>query len=178
MKFAKKISLFLGVLFCLGAGALWAQEDETPAEKQYREDYAQYQKIAAIKDPTQRSDEFVKFLRERPKSPIENYVLRNCLQVLQDLTDQQKWDALASRADVLIKIRPRVGETYYFLGNALRQQNKIPEAMDALAKCYVLRCPASDKARQFLEVLYKNTHKGQTTGMNQIIEKARKDIGD
>ncbi len=178
MKLVKKTLVFLGVMFCFGAGALWAQEDETPAQKQYREEYDQYQKIAAIKDPMQRSDEFMKFLKERPKSQIENYVLRNCLQILQELNDQQKWDILVQRAEVLTKVRPKVGETYYLLGYALRQQNKVPEAMDALAKCYVLRCPVSEKARQFLEMLYKGTHKGQTAGMDAIIQKARKDIGD
>ncbi len=178
MKITKKLAVLLGVIFFVAAWPLWAQEDETPAQKAYREDYDQFQKIAAIKDPLSRADEYLKFLKERPKSQIENYVLQNYLQILGELNTQQKWDTMGQKAENLVRVRPKVGETYYFLGFSLRQQNKIPEAMDALAKCYVLRCPVSEKARQFLESLYKGSHSGKTTGLEDVIQKARKDIGD
>jgi hypothetical protein len=48
--------------------------------------------------------------------------------------------------------------------------------MLALAKCYLLRCPASQKAKQFLEVIYKGLHQGKTTGVEAIIQKARSEL--
>jgi tetratricopeptide (TPR) repeat protein len=177
MGFAKILLPLLGVVVWVGTAQLRAQEEETAAQKQYREDYEQYQKIVAIKEPLKRSDELLQFLKDRPKSQLESNVLHDYLQIAQDLSNQSKWDVVVTQAERFIKIRPKTGEAYYFLGAALKQQNKIPEAMDALAKCYVLQCRVSERARQFLEVIYKGTHGGTTTGLDAIIQKAKTEIG-
>jgi tetratricopeptide (TPR) repeat protein len=177
MGFAKKLLPLLGVVLWLGAGPLQAQEEETPAQKQYREDYEQYKKIIAITEPLKRSDELLQFLKDHPKSQLEANVQHDYLQVVQDLFNQSKWDAVVTQSERFIKVRPKTGEAYYFLGAALKQQNKIPEAMDALAKCYVLQCRVSERARQFLEVIYKGTHNGTTAGLDAIIQKAKAEIG-
>ncbi|MGD0310338.1 MAG: hypothetical protein ABSC02_13760 [Acidobacteriota bacterium] len=176
MRTAKMLLPLLGMVLCMGSIRLYAQQDDAAKEEQYRADYDRFQKMMAIKDPMKRGEEFVQFLKDRPKSQLETYVLQNYYQILQEDNAQSKWDALALQSDALLKVRPKVGEAYFFWGTALRQQNKLPEAMEALAKCYVLRCPVSDKARQFLEVLYKGTHGGKTTGLDALIEKARSAI--
>jgi tetratricopeptide (TPR) repeat protein len=178
MGFAKKLLPLLGVVVWFGAAQLRAQEEETAAQKQYREDYEQYQKILAIKEPLKRGDELLQFLKDHPKSQLESNVQHDYLQIVQDLYSQSKWDSVVTQAERFIKVRPKTGEAYYFLGAALKEQSKIPEAMDALAKCYVLQCRVSERARQFLEVIYKGTHKGSTTGLDAIIQKARADIGN
>jgi len=176
MRTAKMLLPLLGMFLWIGSVRVYAQQDDPAKEEQYRADYDQFQKMMAIKDPMKRGEEFVQFLKDRPKSQLETYVLQNYYQILQEENAQSKWDALALQSDALLKVRPKAGEPYYYLGYALRQQNKMPEAMDALAKCYVLRCTMSDKARQFLEVLYKGAHGGKTTGLDALIEKARHEI--
>jgi hypothetical protein len=176
MRTATKLLPLLGMVLWIGSIRLCAQQDDTAKEEQYRADYDQLQKMMAIKDPMKRGQEFLQFLKDRPKSQLETYVLQNYYQILQEDNTQSKWDALELQSEGLLKVRPKVGEAYFFWGTALRQQNKLPEAMEALAKCYVLKCPVSDKARQFLEVLYKGTHNGKITGLDALIQKARSEI--
>ena len=177
MRIGKMLLPLLGVVLWFGTAPVWAQEDETPEQKQYREDYDVYQKISAVKEPLKRADQLLQFLRERPKSKLLANVQTDFLLILQDLTKQSKWDVVVTQAERFVKMHPRVGETYYFLGSALKELKKNPEAMDALAKCYVLKCPVSEKARQYLEYIYKGVNKGSTAGMDAIIRKARSEFG-
>jgi len=178
MGFAKKLLPLLGVVVWFGTARLRAQEEETPAQKQYREDYEQYQKVLAIREPLKRADELLQFLKDRPKSQLDPNIRHDYLQIVQDLSNQSKWDAVVTQAERFTKVRPKTGEAYYFLGAALKEQNKLPDAMDALAKCYVLKCGVSERARQFLEVIYKGTHNGKTTGLDALIQKAKAEVGD
>ncbi len=177
MEIFKKFIPLLGIVLWFGTAPLRAQEDETPEQKQYREDYEQYQKVAAVSDPMKRAEGLINFLQTRPKSQLAAKVQYDYLAIVQDWSRQSKWDTVVPQMERFIKLRPRVGEAYYFLGAALREQKKLPEAMDALAMCYVLKCPASQKARQYLEVIYKGMNKGSTVGMDAIIQKARKEVG-
>lgn len=169
--------LWLGVLLCFGTARLLAQEDETPAQKQYREDYEQYQKIQAVKDPASRVDELLKFIQERPKSQLLKNAQADFLFVLQDLGNQSKWETLVAWAGRFIKLQPRIGETYYYLGQALDKLAKPEDAMVALAKCYILRNPGSDRAKLYLDSIYKRTHQGKTDGLDVMIQKVRSELG-
>ncbi len=175
MRTAKTLLPVLGVVLWIGAAQLRAQE-EPPEETQYREDYERYQKIREVKDPMRRADELIRFLRERTRSRLEPNVATDMLYILQDLDKASKWDTIVAQAGRLIQVRPRIGETYYFLGRALKEQGKVPEAMDALAKCYVIKNPVSSKAKQFLDYIYKGA-RGNLNGLDALIQKARADIG-
>ncbi len=175
---AKRLLPLLGVIIWIGTTPLWAQEDETPAQKAYREDYEQYQKITAIKDPMKRADALLQFMGERPKTQIEANVRHDFLQIVQQSYSQSKWDTVVAQTERYVKVRPRVGEAYYFLGSSYKELGKLPEAMDALAKCSVIKSPISEKARTFLESIYKGTHQGKTAGLEDLIAKARREVGD
>jgi len=177
MRIRRMILPWLGVVLWFGIAPMLAQEDETPEQKQYREDYDVYQKITAVKEPLKRADQLLQFLQERPKSKLLVNVQSDYILFVQDLSKQAKWDAVVAQAERFIKLRPRVGEAYYLLGSALKELKKNTEAMDALAKCYVLRCPVSEKARQYLEYIYKGMNRGSTTGLDAIIQKARSEFG-
>jgi tetratricopeptide (TPR) repeat protein len=177
MRISRLMFLSLGVLLWFGAARLWAQEDETPTQKQYREDYEQYQKIQAVKDPTGRVDELLKFIQERPKSQLLKNVSADFLFMLQDLVKQNKWDTLVAWAGRFIKLQPRIGETYYYLGQALDSLKKSEDAMVALAKCYILKNPGSDRAKLYLDSIYKRSHQGKTDGLDTMIQKIRSEIG-
>ncbi len=172
---ARRLLPLLGVVLWFGTARVWAQ-DEPPGETKYREDYERYLKIKEVKDPLKRADELIQFLRDRPNSRLEDYAASDVLHFLQDLDQASKWDTVVLQAGKFIKVRPRVGETYYFLGRALKEQGKVPEAMDALAKCYVLKNPVSPKAKQFLDYIYKAA-KGNLNGLDALIQKARNDVG-
>jgi len=177
MVILRKILPLLGAVLWLGMLPLRAQDEETPEQKQYREDFELYQKIAAIPAASKRAEGWLQFLQDRPKSQIVAKVQYDYLLVVQDWFKQSKWEIVVPQMERFLKLRPKAGEGYYFLGAALKEQKKLPEAMNALAKCYVLRCPASQKARQFLEVIYKGANKGSTAGLDALIEKARKEVG-
>ncbi|MBZ5496805.1 MAG: hypothetical protein LAP85_10405 [Acidobacteriia bacterium] len=177
MRIAKKLLPLLGVVLWFGTAQLRAQEDETPAQKQYRDDYEQFQKIQAVKEPLKRADEWLKFLQERPKSQLLPNVQADLLIILNDLGNQSRWDTMVPLAERFIKLRPRVGETYYYYGQALNGQKKYDDAMSALAKCYILKNPGSDKAKRFLDAIYKSQHQGKTDGLDALIRKIRSEIG-
>jgi hypothetical protein len=177
MKLHKLFILTLGAVFFLGAASVWAQEDETPAQKQYREDYEQYQKIQAIKDTAGRVDEMLKFMQERSKSQLLKNVQADYLYMLQEQAKQSRWETVVSLATRFIKIQPRIGETYYYYGQALDSLKKPDEAMNALAKCYLLKNPGSDRAKLYLDSIYKRTHQGRTDGLDALIQKVRNEIG-
>lgn len=157
----------------IAPASLHAQEDESAEERQYRLDYERYEKIMAVSDPIRRADQLYAFVKDRPGSKLEDYAKGNYFQVLEGLLKVENFKTLLSLSERFIKLRPKVGETYYFYGAALKGAQRYPEAMDALARCYVIRNPASAKAKTFLEFLYKSQNKGTLMGMNKIVERAQ-----
>jgi hypothetical protein len=176
MRIAKAFIPLLGVFLWFGTAPLRAQEEETPEQKQYREDYEAYQKIQAVQDPLKRAEELLKFLKERPKSKILPNVQTDYLYMIQGQVKQSKWETVLAQANHFIDIRPKVGEAYFFKAQALNEMKEYEGAIDALARCYILKNPASEKAKQFLDTVYKRTHKGSLDGLNQLIQKIRKEI--
>ncbi len=166
----------IGLLFWFGAGQLRAQEDESPEQKQYREDYERVQKLVATPDLMKRADLLLQFMKDHPQSKMNEYAQGNYLQVLEGLSKQEKYPAVISLSEKMIAFRPRVGETYYFYGAALKNSQKMPEAMNALAKCYVLRNPASRKAKEFLDSLYTGQNRS-LIGEEKLIKNAEAQIG-
>ncbi len=180
---SKLTTLFLrfvaivGLVFWFGTGELRAQEDETAEQKQYREDYERTQKLVAIPDLTKRADLLLQFMKERPNSKLNDYAQASYLQVLELLSKSEKFPAVIALSEKLIALRPRLGETYYFYGAALKNTGKMTEAMNALAKAYVLRNTASRKAKEFLDFIYKTQNKGSLIGEEKLIKNAEAQIG-
>ncbi len=166
----------LAVIVIWGGTCLYAQEEESQEIEQYRVDYERYQKIMAIKEPMKRSDELYAFLKERGKSKLVPNVKREYLEILEGYFKVDKFETILPLAERMIKLAPTQGETYYFYGAALKELKRYPEAMNALAKCYVIRNPASEKAKTFLEFVYKGLNRGSLAGLDKIIQKAREEI--
>ena len=169
----------IGLMLWVGIGQAVAQQ-ETEEEKQerlYREDYERYQKMAALPDLTKRADLLLAFVKERPDSKMMQYAQDNFQRVLDSLLKQDNNTAILALSERFIKMRPKVGETYYFYGASLKNNNKFAEAMDALAKCYVLRNPLSARAKDALERMYKARNAGVDSvgvdaGVAKLIKKA------
>ena len=162
-----------GFSLSIGAAAwLVAQEDT----EKYRQDYEKVQKIVAITDPVRRSDQLFEFIKGKPDPKIEEYAQGVYYQAMDGLLKAENYQVLLSATERYVKIRPRVPETYYFYGAALRHVDRIPESYAALAKCSVVRNPASAKARSFLEFIYKQKNGGGLSGLDKIIKQAQEDM--
>jgi tetratricopeptide (TPR) repeat protein len=166
----------LGLILWLGVGVLRAQDDESPEQKQYREDYEKTQKLVAIPDLNKRAEMLLGFIKERPNSKLMDYAQQSYLQVLDSLSKGEKFPAVIALSEKLIAARPRVGEAYYYYGAALKNTGKMNEAMNALAKAYVIKTPASRKAKEFLDFLYKQKN-GSLIGQEKLIKSAEAEIG-
>ena len=157
------------------AGRAEAQE-ESAADRQYREDYERVQKIVAISDTQRRADQLFTFLKERPDSKLVDYAQKNYLVVLEGLLKAENFKGVLPLAERYVKLRPKVPETYYFYGAALRAVDRHDEAYDALARCSVVRNPLSRKARDLLEFVYRSKHQGLLGGLDKILKKAQADM--
>ncbi len=176
--------LLLGFLLWSGIMQVIAQQ-ETAEEKQerlYREDYDRYQKMSALPDLVKRADLLLAFAKDRPDSKMMAYVQDNLLRVMDGLLKQENNAAVLSISERFIKLRPKTGETYYFFGAALKNNSKFAEAMEALAKCYVLRNPLSTRAKDALDRMYATRNPkldavGVAAGVQKLIKQAQEAVG-
>jgi tetratricopeptide (TPR) repeat protein len=68
-------------------------------------------------------------------------------------------------------------DAYYYLGMS-KWQNKDPEgAIDAFAKCVALNKATAKKAQQYMEDLYKARHNNTLDGLDQVLAKAKSELG-
>jgi tetratricopeptide (TPR) repeat protein len=75
------------------------------------------------------------------------------------------------------KFDPKRDDAYYYIGMS-KWQNKDPEgAIEAFAKCVVLNKPTAQKAQKYLEDLYKARHNNTLDGLDQVLAKAKSDLG-
>ncbi len=173
----------ISLVLLFGIAQAFAQEtEEEKQERLYREDYERYQKISALPDLTKRGDLLLTFMRERPDSKMAQYAQDNFLRVLDSLLKAGNNTAILSLSERFIKMRPKVGETYYFYGASLKNNNKFAEAMDALAKCYVLKNALSSRAKDALDRMYRARNPGMDSvgadaGVQKVIKKAQEDVG-
>jgi tetratricopeptide (TPR) repeat protein len=75
------------------------------------------------------------------------------------------------------KLDPKSADAYYYIGRC-KWQNKDPEgAIDSFAKCVVLKGQLAQKAQQHLEELYKARHNNTLDGLDQVLAKAKSELG-
>ena len=166
-----------GLLLSFGLPVAVAQEEEESAEtKQYREDYDRLQKALGVSDPLKRADVLYALVKDRPNSKVIDYAQGNYLLVLENLSKAEKYPQVITLAERFIKLRPKVGETYYFYGAALKNQQRYPEAISALAKCAMSKNSAARKAREFLEFVYRSQNSGSLIGLDKILKQAQTEM--
>jgi tetratricopeptide (TPR) repeat protein len=68
-------------------------------------------------------------------------------------------------------------DAYYFIGMC-KWNTKDPEgAIEAFAKCVVLNKTYAARAQKYLEDLYKARHSNTLDGLDQVLSKAKSDLG-
>ncbi len=153
-------------------------QDETLAELKYKDDYERIQRIVKIGDPVRRVDQMMVFYRERldvdPKilSYADNIVARD----LESMMKQGNFSALRGICERVLKVRPKLGEAYLFYGVALKNEKKIPEAMNAFAKCSLITTPVRSRCKRQLDITYRSVSGGSLIGEDKIIKNALKEL--
>jgi len=172
--------LVLGFFVPILASGFWVvcAQDETLADIKYKDDYERIQRIIKVSDPIRRVDQMMAFYRERsdvdPKLLVyaDNIVARD----LESMMKQGNFIALRGICERVLKVRPRLGEAYLFYGVALKQEKKIPEAMNAFAKCSLITTPVRSRCKQQLDVTYRSVSGGSLIGEDKIIKNALKEL--
>lgn len=75
------------------------------------------------------------------------------------------------------KFDPKRDDAYYFIGMC-KWNSKDPEgAIEAFAKCVALNKTYAARAQKYLEDLYKARHNDSLDGLDQVLSKAKSDLG-
>ena len=78
----------------------------------------------------------------------------------------------------VVKFDPKKDDVYYYIGMCKWQTKDQEGAIDAFAKAVVLNNKTlAPRAKQYLEELYKAQHSGSLDGLDQILAKAKADLG-
>ena len=164
--------------FSFGLPNLSAQDQEL-ADIQYKEDYDRVQEIIKVSQPLQRAMKLLELYQDRRdlNSRLRYYVDSIFAKDLESLMKQNNYTALEKICTRTIEVRPKFGEAYFFYAIVLRRDKKTDEAMDAFAKCYVIKNSFQKKAKQLLDIMYRDIHKGSLVGEEKIIERAKKELG-
>jgi tetratricopeptide (TPR) repeat protein len=164
------------LLVPMTARELSAQTPIDP-EEQYRVDYERLQTITAIPQLDSRGNGLYQFMKERPDSKLTDYAQSVFYQTLDTLLKQGNDTAVLGLSERMVKLRPRLGEAYCFYGIALKNKKRYPEAIDALAKSYVLKNnKLAAKAKEVLDLVYKGINKGSLAGQDDLIKKAQQEV--
>jgi tetratricopeptide (TPR) repeat protein len=153
-------------------------QDETLAEIKYKEDYDRLQKIAPVSQPVKRAGLLLTFYKERPDldPKLRDYADNLFARDLEALMKQNNTVALKGLCEKAVQVRPKFGEAYFFYGVVLRKEKKIEEAMNALAKSYLIRNPLQKKAKELLDTTYRSYNNGSMIGQDKIIKQARQEL--
>jgi tetratricopeptide (TPR) repeat protein len=78
----------------------------------------------------------------------------------------------------VLKFDPKKADAYYYIGMCKWQAKDQEGAIDAFAKAVALNDKAvAPKARQYLEELYKAEHSNSLDGLDEVLHKAKADLG-
>ena len=72
---------------------------------------------------------------------------------------------------------PQTDEPYYFVGMSKWRTQDLEGAIAAFAKVVVLNKNFAKKAQEYLEQLYKPLHNNALDGLDQVLAKARAELG-
>ncbi len=78
----------------------------------------------------------------------------------------------------VLKFDPKREDAHYFIGMSKWQLKDQAGAIDSFAKCVVLNGPSyGAKAKGYMEQLYQAEHNGSMDGLDQVLAKAKSELG-
>jgi hypothetical protein len=170
--------LLVLLMVMLAAGGVTVRAQDSLDSDEYREDYARMDKIKSIPAAAKRGEQLLLFIKERPNMDyrIMQHVNQLFLEDMKRMNMHSEFASLRILTERAIKQNPMYGDAYLFCGFALKGEKKMPEAINAFAKAYVLRSVRSKDAKKELDNLYKETHKGSLLGEQDVIDAAKRDL--
>jgi tetratricopeptide (TPR) repeat protein len=125
-----------------------------------------------VKQPTPEQQEELKKIRQV------------CLHIIGiSLFEKNKFNEAIAIFDKAIKIE-KYSDGYYFMGRCLdnqaaatKSQDKAEEAMNAYAKCELLKGDNAAKAKDRIIELYKAVHNNSTIGIDKVYRRAKEELG-
>jgi tetratricopeptide (TPR) repeat protein len=90
--------------------------------------------------------------------------------------EKRSYSVAIKNLDNAVKYVKRNDSAYYHLGLSYWQLNKMDAAMLNFAKAYILKGATSNNAKQYLEQLWKSSHRNSLAGMERVIERAEADL--
>jgi hypothetical protein len=99
---SKTLLSFLFIAGLILTPNLASAQEQTEEEKEYK----LMQDIQAEKDPAQKSEMAIKFLKEKPKSTYRPYVITEYQNGIVELQKQKKWAQVLSAGEKFISIAP------------------------------------------------------------------------
>jgi tetratricopeptide (TPR) repeat protein len=77
----------------------------------------------------------------------------------------------------VVKFNPKRDDAHYYIAMC-KWQNKDPEgAIESFAKAIVLKGATAANAQKYVEQLYKPRHNNTMDGFDQVLQKAKTDLG-
>lgn len=97
--------------------------------------------------------------------------------IAQGIYAQKDYAKALEIYEKVAKFDPKRDDAYYYIGMC-KWQSKDPDgAVEPFAKCVVLNKTMAAKAKQYLEQIYKSRHSDSLDGLQQILDKAKADLG-
>jgi len=90
---------------------------------------------------------------------------------------QEDFPAVIANYQELLKLDPKNDTAHLFVGLAHWRLQQLDEAEKAFAKAVVLGGQNSAKARQYLETIYKPRNSDSLDGLDQLLAKAKSELG-
>ncbi len=75
------------------------------------------------------------------------------------------------------KFVPKTADAWYYIGMSMWRENNQEGAIPVFAKAAVLKQPISEKAREYLEQLYKARNNDSLEGLDEVLNKAKAELG-
>jgi tetratricopeptide (TPR) repeat protein len=94
----------------------------------------------------------------------------------QDAYQNRRYAEAIRNLDSAVKYFKRNDAAYYMLGMCYLYTSKPQPAMLNFAKAYLIKGSVSSQAKQQLDKIWKDSHRGSLSGQNTIIERAQQDL--
>jgi tetratricopeptide (TPR) repeat protein len=141
--FSKTLLSFIFIAGLILTPNLVRAQEQTDEEKEYK----MMQDIQAEKDPAQKADLAIKFLKEKPKSTYRPYVVPEFQRAIVDLQKEKKWAQVISVGEKFISIAPDDSITVKALAAAYGSTNNMKGFATYGEKAYA-SAPSPDLALQ------------------------------
>jgi hypothetical protein len=168
--------LIAALFLAAGSGAVLAQGEDD--ESKYEGEYNRVQLIVKVADPAKRAEQLVAFYKGHPKMDprIKDFADYYLKQDLTTLSSQQKNALVKKYSQDVLSANPKSGIALFFMGITLKNENKLDEAINALAKSSLIPSIIQSDAKKQLDLSYRAAHNGSMVGQPQLLKKIQAEM--